>query len=84
MNLSLRTRYKKIAAVLVLLIVITLLIQSAFNTWLAYSYAQGPQPNGLMLASEVEPKNPDYYFLTGYYLAEYELGSSSETALKKY
>lgn len=84
MNLSLQTRYKKISAVLVLLIVIFLLIQSAFNTWLAYSYAQGPQPNGLLLASEIEPENPDYYFLTGYYLAEYEYLSSRDTALEEY
>lgn len=84
MNLSLRDRYKKVTAVLVLLILTFLLIQSAFNTWLAYTYAQGSQPDGFILASEIEPENPDYYFLTAFYLAEYEYPLSRDEALANY
>lgn len=84
MNLSLRARYKKITAIVVLFAVILFLIKSSFNTWLAYSYAQGPQPSGFSLASQTEPNNPDYYFLKAFYLAEYEYGTSRDTAMGDY
>ena len=84
MNLSLRARYKKISTGIVIFIILALLIQNSFNTWLAYSYAQGPQPSGLMLASDVEPENPDYYFLLAYYLMEYDHLSSYESAMEQY
>lgn len=84
MNLSLRPRYKQIIAVIVLIIIVAFLILSSFKTWLAYSYAKGPQPEGLILASETEPKNPDYYFLIAYYLMEYDYQTSYETAMEEY
>ena len=84
MNLSLRPLYKKVSLALVLLIILSLLIQNSFKTWLSYSYAQGPQPEGLRRASEVDPKNPDYYFLTGYYLMEYDYLSSQDQVFEDY
>ncbi len=84
MNLSLRPRYKQILAVIAIIIIVALLIQSSFKTWLAYSYAEGPQPEGLRLASAIDPSNPDYSFLIAFYLMEYDDQSSYETALEEY
>lgn len=84
MNLSLRPRYKQIIALVVFITITALLIHNSFKTWLAYSYAQGPQPEGLRLASGIEPKNPDYYFLIAFYLMEYDYQSSYETAMDEY
>ena len=82
--LSLRSRFKKIIALLVFISVLGFLIHNSFNTWLSYSYAKGAQPQGLMNASGSDPANPDYYFLIAYYLMEYGDQSSFGPALSNY
>ena len=86
MNLTFRTPISKVAALLTLVIVLIALIIRSYDNWTAYKLATISVPDGLLKASRIEPGNPDYYFLIGYYYMKYDPrsgGNKIESNYKK-